>query len=249
MWPYIQVDICNGVGKLYWAKDELHTMSLNLQTVVNQRLKMVYTVMQCHTGTLDRNYLTYTQAPPPASSGVYLWLRYIAAWLGEPHSALYSTVFNLTINLSGAAGAKQPFWSALLILAIWLCLHQQVLSLVTPKPTEVIRTSALRFPDVNRSTDFLPRETRSDDKVCWLMCTNIFVLFLYLIADIWRVVLKGESKDYIHASFANVRAMNSLVANSLHWVLMLNRRPHCAVYYYRNTSTAYLVFSWCMILI
>jgi len=49
---------------------------------------------------------------------------------------------------------------------------------VTPKPTEVIRTSALRFPDVNRSTDFLP-------------------------PDIWRVVLKGESKDYIHASFAN----------------------------------------------
>jgi len=41
-----------------------------------------------------------------------------------------------------------------------------VLSLVTPKPTEVIRTSALRFPDVNRSTDFLPRETRNDDKFC-----------------------------------------------------------------------------------
>jgi len=80
---------------------------------------------------------------------------------------------------------------------------------VTPKPTEVIRTSALRFPDANRSTDFLPCETRSDDKFCCLMCTN-FVLFLYLIADIWRVVLKGESKDYIHASFANVRAINSL---------------------------------------
>ena len=26
------------------------------------------------------------------------------------------------------------------------------------------------------------------------------------VADIWRVVLKGEIKDYIHASFAHVRA-------------------------------------------
>ena len=42
----------------------------------------------------------------------------------------------------------------------FVCMYQQVLSLVTPNPTEVIRTSAFRFPDVNRSTDFLPRETK-----------------------------------------------------------------------------------------
>ena len=42
----------------------------------------------------------------------------------------------------------------------FICPYQQVLNLVTPKPTEVIRTSAFRFPDVNRSTDFLPRETK-----------------------------------------------------------------------------------------
>jgi len=47
------------------------------------------------------------------------------------------------------------------------------------------------------------------------LCELIFYL-LYLIADIWRVVLKGESKDYIHASFANVRAINYLLVNSLH---------------------------------
>jgi len=35
---------------------------------------------------------------------------------------------------------------------------------------------------------------------------------LNMIAEIWRVVLKGESKDYIHASFAHVRAMNSVVS-------------------------------------
>ena len=32
-----------------------------------------------------------------------------------------------------------------------------------------------------------------------------FLLFLYYTAENWRVTLKGEIKDYIHASFANVR--------------------------------------------
>ena len=47
-------------------------MSLNLQTVMNQRLKMVYTVMQCHTGTLDRNYLALYPGPTPS------FLKYIS---------------------------------------------------------------------------------------------------------------------------------------------------------------------------
>ena len=33
----------------------------------------------------------------------------------------------------------------------------------------------------------------------------LFVVFEH-VADVWRVVLKGEIKDYIHASFAHVRA-------------------------------------------
>ena len=48
----------------------------------------------------------------------------------------------------------------------FVCVYQQVLSLVTPKPTDVIRTSAFRSPAVNRSTDFLPRETKCDIKIC-----------------------------------------------------------------------------------
>ena len=48
----------------------------------------------------------------------------------------------------------------------FVSMYQQVLSLVTPKPTEVIRTSAFRFPDVNRSTDFLPREKKCGNKIC-----------------------------------------------------------------------------------
>ena len=30
-------------------------------------------------------------------------------------------------------------------------------------------------------------------------------MYFCTIAENWRVVLKGESKDYIHASFAHVR--------------------------------------------
>jgi len=37
-------------------------------------------------------------------------------------------------------------------------------------------------------------------------CFKIILFVIEHVADIWRVVLKGESKDYIHASFANVRA-------------------------------------------
>ena len=75
---------------------------------------------------------------------------------------------------------------------------------MTPKPTEVIRTSALRFPDVNRSIDFLPCETNMI--TVFSRCLKIILFVIQHVADIWRVVLKGESKDYIHASFANVRA-------------------------------------------
>ena len=47
---------------------------------------------------------------------------------------------------------KRLYWSVIVLL------KQQVLGQVTPKPTEVIRASALRFPDLNRTMDFLPCE-------------------------------------------------------------------------------------------
>ena len=34
---------------------------------------------------------------------------------------------------------------------------------------------------------------------------EIYLCCFCTIADSWRVTLKGEIKDYIHASFANVR--------------------------------------------
>jgi len=36
-------------------------------------------------------------------------------------------------------------------------LLKQVLDQVSPKPTEVIRATALRYPQKNRSNEFLPR--------------------------------------------------------------------------------------------
>ena len=76
-----------------------------------------------------------------------------------------STVYLLlveTIQEGKLIQDKQRGW--LLAIANFLSVSTQVLSLVTPKPTEVIRTSALRFPDVNRNADFLPRETKYDTK-------------------------------------------------------------------------------------
>ena len=66
---------------------------------MNQRLKIMYTVMQCYTGTLDRNYLALYPGPTPSL------LKYIS-------------IACSCICISGAAGAKQPFYSALWILAI-----------------------------------------------------------------------------------------------------------------------------------
>ena len=42
--------------------------------------------------------------------------------------------------------------------------------------------------------------------VCLMLVQSIMHFYcFYTVAEKWRVVLKGESKDYIHASFANVR--------------------------------------------
>ena len=124
-----------------------------------------------------------------------------------------------------------------------MCLKQQILGQVTHKPTEVIRASTLRFPDINRGLDFLPqrlsdeqltltesqtscgtlwailslKNAQSGFRLCILSSSDTSFLILldlereccclYMLhaADLWRVVMKGESKDYIHASFANVR--------------------------------------------
>ena len=49
-----------------------------------------------------------------------------------------------------------------LVPKCYFYLKQQVLGQVTPKPTEVVRASALRFPDLNRSLDFLPCENNDN---------------------------------------------------------------------------------------
>ena len=41
----------------------------------------------------------------------------------------------------------------------------------------------------------------------------IFIVFLFFLAEKWRVLLRGESPDYIHATFIHVR--HAHVLNSL----------------------------------
>ena len=48
------------------------------------------------------------------------------------------------------------------------------------------------------------RQNVMTESVDSLRISSLFVF--EHVADIWRVVLKGEIKDYIHASFAHVRA-------------------------------------------
>ena len=75
---------------------------------------------------------------------------------------------------------------------------------MSPKPDQVPREKALDNPTKNRSEDFLPGEReRERERVVQLL------MFLHLstTADRWRVVLKGETEDYIHAVAVNVSGM------------------------------------------
>jgi len=47
--------------------------------------------------------------------------------------------------------------SSLWLMVLFNNLLKQVLDQVSPKPKEVIRTTALRYPQKNRSNEFLPR--------------------------------------------------------------------------------------------
>ena len=78
-------------------------------------------------------------------------------------------------------------------------MHVQVLEKVSPNPREVKCVAAQSNPSKNRSTEFLPG-------IYIRTIQNISDEGLYVTAtvDRWRVVLKGETPDYIHASVVHV---------------------------------------------
>ena len=66
-------------------------------------------------------------------------------------------------NIATKSGAARAAPAALLLTALSIAngfcsdnLLKQVLDQVSPKPTEVIRATALRYPQKNRSNEFLP---------------------------------------------------------------------------------------------
>ena len=90
-----------------------------------------------------------------------------------------------------------------------LIFHQKTLEQVSPKLLEVARRAALMHSDKNRSNDFLPRKslhTHVATQFKNLPSEVIILEFFFLIADKWRVRLKGRSpgQDYIHASYVHV---------------------------------------------
>ena len=68
---------------------------------------------------------------------------------------------------------------------------------MSPRPDQVPREKALDNPTKNRSEDFLPSEG---------LCLSFsFTVSCVALGDRWRVLLKGDLEDYIHAVVVNVR--------------------------------------------
>ena len=72
---------------------------------------------------------------------------------------------------------------------------------LTYGPETVVRSSALQFPEKNRSQSFLPR--KYFDVMSFLKMYALILIFI-IIAERWRVRLKGQTPDYVHASYADV---------------------------------------------
>ena len=73
-----------------------------------------------------------------------------------------------------------------------------MLDKLSPKPRDVSRSEALRNPTKNRNNHYLPSNARNS--VTLLKITFVPVL----IGDDWRVILRENEGDYIHAVFVNV---------------------------------------------
>ena len=71
---------------------------------------------------------------------------------------------------------------------------------MSTKPNEVKRDKALENPSKNRSEDFLPSMRVHPEILQLLSCI--------ILGDRWRVVLKGEVEDYIHAVVVNVSILS-----------------------------------------
>ena len=76
-----------------------------------------------------------------------------------------------------------------------------MLDKLSPKPRDVTRSEALRNPTKNRNNHYLPSNARNS--VTFLKITFVPVV----IGDDWRVILRENEGDYIHAVFVNVQQL------------------------------------------
>ena len=70
---------------------------------------------------------------------------------------------------------------------------------MSPNPSDAKYAAARKYPKKNRSMDFLPGDTTFQ-----IYLNGYFCPFLCFLVDKWRVVLKGETPDYINASAISV---------------------------------------------
>ena len=56
-----------------------------------------------------------------------------------------------------------------------------------------------------------PVSTILVDNLIMSLSLEKYFCYFCTIADLWRVLLMGETKDYIHANFANVRVLILLI--------------------------------------
>ena len=87
-----------------------------------------------------------------------------------------------------------------------LLLNKQVLEQMSPNQKHIERVTALRCPNKNRNSNYLPRKCQH------VMIKPVLPAYsiLYTIADKWRVILRAQTIEttYINASFVNVRDVN-----------------------------------------
>ena len=127
------------------------------------------------------------------------------------------------LNISQWLRATNYCQTALAIVLLCITMYVQVLEKVSPNPREVKCVAAQNNPSKNRSTEFLPG-------IYGLCQTNECYLTMYYTVDRWRVILKGETPDYINATVVHVS--NGLISKHTH-----DMYKHSFMHTHRATSS------------
>ena len=70
---------------------------------------------------------------------------------------------------------------------------------MSPSPTEVYCSTALKHPDKNRGDKYLPGEKTNTPSIMYLL------LLLAVLVEVTHTDMRGEQQDYFHVTTVNVR--------------------------------------------